>query len=294
MSKDKRNKDHYTDPDQSSGFFSRAEIPWEKSKDEIWKDLSGQLQEEHPSKLIPVRRLPGKQWLAMAASIALLLAVATFFRYYTRTIESPTGEHASLELPDGSMANLNAETTLRFHPYWWWASREVKMEGEAFFEVKKGSSFKVSSSRGITEVLGTSFNVYARGVDYRVVCHSGNVKVTSTLSDEYVILSPEMKAILNHEGDIKVSSLDQMEASPGWKNNMLMFSSVSLRLVFDEIERQYGIKIITPREMNLRYSGNFALDTSVENVLTLLCLPFDLRYENTSGKTYTIVPSQAD
>jgi len=294
MNRDKPHKDQHTDPDLSAEFFSRTKIPWEKSKEEIWQDLSSHLQEEPSSQPIVVSKLPGKQWMAMAASLVLLLAVASFLRFSARTIESGPGERASIELPDGSLVELNAVSTLSFHPYWWWAQREVKLDGEAFFQVEKGSTFKVSSSPAITEVLGTSFNIYTRGTSYRVICHSGEVMVNSLLSDDHVFLTKDMQASLAPSGSIEVIKLDPLEDSPGWKNNMLMFSSVPLRLVFDEIERQYGIKIMSPGIRDFHFSGNFALDASVENVLTLLCLPFDLRYEQTSGKTYTILPSQME
>jgi len=294
MKKDKTYKEQHTDPDLSAEFLSRVKIPWEKSKDQVWQDLSEHLQEESPSKVIPINKLPGKQWIAMAASIALLLAVASFLRFHTRTMETLATEHASIELPDGSIAELNAVSTLKYHPYWWWASREVSLEGEAFFTVNKGSSFRVSSAKALTEVLGTSFNVFARESDYRVVCHTGRVKVSSQLSEEVAILTPGMQASLDPSGVFQVVTLDQMENSPGWKDQLLMFSSVPLRLVFDEIERQYGIKILTPFPLDRRFSGNFALDASVENVLSLLCRPFDLRYEQNSGNTYTILPAQVD
>jgi ferric-dicitrate binding protein FerR (iron transport regulator) len=293
MKRDKTNK-HPSDPDLSGEFFSRAKIPWEKSREEVWMDLTDQLQEEHPPRVIVRRMLPGNRWIAMAASITLLLAVASFLRFYSRTLETLPAEHASYELPDGSLADLNAVSTLSYHPFWWWISREVKLEGEAFFRVEEGSTFRANSENAYTEVRGTSFNVYARKTDYRVVCHSGSVQVSSKLSDETVVLNPEMQASIDASGAIQVATLDQMESTPGWKTRMLMFSSVPLRLVFDEIERQYGIRIRTPFPLNHRYSGNFALDASVENVLTLLCLPFDLRYEQTSGNTYTITPIRTD
>lgn len=294
MKKDKTTKNQHSDPDLSADFFSRAKIPWEKSKEQIWQDLSEQLQEESPSKVIPLNKLPGTQWILMAASIALLLAVASFLRFYTRNLETLATEHASFQLPDGSVAELNAVSTLKYHPYWWWASRKVSLEGEAFFRVTKGSSFRVSSSKAVAEVLGTSFNVFARGAEYRVVCHTGKVRVTSQLSEEMAVLTPGMQASLNASGIISVVTLEQLENSPDWKDQLLMFSSVPLRLVFDEIERQYGITILTPQALDRRFSGNFALDVSVENVLSLLCRPFDLRYEQNSGNTYTILPARVD
>lgn len=293
MKGDKTHRDQHSD-NLPADLFSGAKIPWEKTKEDVWQDLSVHLQEEPSSQPGLVPKLPGKQWLAMAASLALLLAVGSFFRFHTRTLESKHGEHLSLELPDGSVVELNAVSTLKFHPYWWRVSREVSLDGEAFFVVEKGGNFKVVSTNALTEVLGTSFNVYTRGQEYRVACHSGKVKVSSMLSDESVVLSPDMQATLKPSGAIEVFTLEQEEGSPAWKKHMLMFSSVPLRSAFDEIERQYGIKIISPADMDLRYSGNFALDASAEKVLTLLCLPFELRYEQTSANTYTIKPIPVD
>lgn len=292
----KRDKTHRktSDPDLSSEFLSRAKIPWEKKKEEVWQELADHLPEEIPSKVIVSGKLPGRSWIAMAASIALLLAVASFFRFYTKTLETLPSEHVSWELPDGSMAELNAVSTLSYHPFWWWISREVSLEGEAYFEAVEGKTFRVSSEHAVTEVLGTTFNVYARGSDYRVLCHSGKVKVSSKLSEEEVDLTRDMQATLEASGAIRVINLPEVQDAPGWKNNLLMFSSVPLRLVFDEIERQYGIKIQSGPDLGKSFSGNFALDATVENVLTLLCLPFDLRYEQTSGNTYQILPALAE
>ena len=295
MKREHTYKNLKTDPgDLSSDLFSHSKIPWEKSKEEIWKDLYGNLHEEDRVKNSVSRFLPRKQWLAVAASIALLLAGSGFLRFYSVSSITPAGEHASLRLPDGSTVELNAETTLKYHPYWWRITRSVEFEGEAFFKVIPGSKFKVVSPQTFTEVLGTSFNIFARELEYNVACHSGKVRVTARSSNDNVLLTPNKHAHLDQSGSFKVASADDQEDVPAWTNNLLMFASTPLRLVFDEIERQYGIKIVTPEGMHLSYSGNFALDASLENILTLLCLPFDLLYEQTSGNTYTISPSPVD
>lgn len=295
MLKDHKHKKDNSDlKDLSSELFTRTNIAWERSRVEIWKDLSVRLQEEGPTQTIVRRFLPGKQWLAFAASFALLLAVAGFMRFHAVEVTTPSGEHASVQLPDGSRLELNAQTSICYYPYWWRISRRIKLEGEAWFDVEDGNRFRVISTRATTEVLGTSFNVFARDMGYRVACHTGKVKVTSRVARDQVVLTPSEQAQLNHSGSFEVSTLKEQESAPGWTNNLLMFASTPLRLVFDEIERQYGIVIATPREMNLFYSGNFALDPSVENVLTLLCRPFDLTYEQTSGKNYIISSASMD
>lgn len=292
MNKKHRDMKQRKDPsDLSERLFSGADVPWKKSKAEIWNDLEHRLVKEDRSPVLVRRQLPGKQWLALAASLVLLLSVTGFMRFYSVKTQTPHGVHTSLNLPDGSVVELNAGTSLAYHPYWWFLSRKVDLEGEAFFSVQEGRKFQVVSDLGTTEVLGTTFNVYARGEYYQVSCHTGRVRVSATDADQAVILSPNELAVLESSGDFKVSPLDSPGQVPGWTRRLIMFSSAPLSLVFEEIERQYGIVIEIPAEMQQVYSGNFSLDQSIENILSLLCLPFDLSYERKTGNSYLVYPS---
>ncbi|TFH20169.1 MAG: DUF4974 domain-containing protein [Bacteroidia bacterium] len=278
--------------DLSDRLFSGADVPWEKSKAEVWSDFEHRLVKEDLSP-VPVRRMfPGKQWLALAASLVLLLAVSSFMRFYSVKTYCPAGVHTSLNLPDGSVVEINAASTVEYHPYWWFLSRKVDLDGEAFFGVKEGRKFRVVSDLGTTEVLGTTFNIFARGENYLVSCHTGSVRVSAARNEQSVILSPNELAELNEYGDLMVSPVDDQGQAPGWTNNLIMFTAAPLSLVFEEIERQYGIVIEAPAKMKQVYSGNFSLDQSVENILSLLCLPFDLSYERQTGNVYLVYPSE--
>lgn len=292
MKQEKKHIDKINKPDGLSDLFSsHSKIPWEKSKAEIWSDLEEQILKEDRSP-VPVRSLlPGRQWLAMAASLVLLLSVSVFMRFYTVNTICPEGVHAALQLPDGSEVELNASTRVSYHPYWWFISRKVELEGEAFFHVEKGKKFSVVSPYATTEVLGTTFNVFARDRDYIVTCHTGSVRVSETITGSAVVLSPMEKSTLEPSGGFTVTKLDKALSSPGWTDKMIMFGSTPLKLVFEEIERQFGIVIETPVEMHQVYSGNFSLDQPVENILTLLCLPFDLEYERKTGNLYLVYPA---
>ena len=292
MNQEKRHRDKKNDPDGLSDLtLSNAKIPWEKSKEEVWNNLEERLATQDPSPVPIQRLLPAKQWLAMAASLLLLLSVSGFMRFYTVKTFCPQGVHTSLQLPDGSDVELNASTHLSYHPYWWFISREVKLEGEAFFHVEKGKKFKVLSSKATTEVLGTTFNVFARDEDYIVTCHTGSVRLSETITGSAVILSPNERGQMEPSGGFSVTQVESGRTSPGWTANLIMFSSAPLRLVFEEIERQFGIVIETPEVMQQVYSGNFSLNQSVENILSLLCLPFDLEYERQTGTKYLVYPS---
>ena len=292
MNQDNRHRDLMKDPNGlPDQIFSNAKIPWEKSKAEVWNDLEKKITKEDRT-TVRVRHLhPNRQWLALAASLVLLLSVSGFMRFYTVKTFCPEGVHTSLQLPDGSTVEINAETHLSYHPYWWFISREVKLEGEAFFQVEKGGKFKVQSSLATTEVLGTSFNVFARGEDYAVTCHTGSVKLSESKTGSAIILSPNERGQMETSGGFSVTKLEGALSSPGWTDNLIMFLSAPLRLVFEEIERQFGIVIETPEGMQQVYSGNFSLNQPVENILSLLCLPFDLEYERQTGNKYLVYPS---
>jgi len=292
MNQDNKHRDMNKEPDGlPDQVFSNGKIPWEKSKAEVWNDLEAKITKENRT-TIHVRHLhPNRQWLALAASLVLLLSVSGFMKFYTVKTFCPEGVHTSLQLPDGSTMELNASTHVAYHPYWWFISREVKLEGEAFFHVEKGKKFKVLSSQATTEVLGTTFNVFARGEDYVVSCHTGSVRLSESKTGSAVILSPNERGQMEIAGGFSVTKLEDALDSPGWTNNLIMFSSAPLRLVFEEIERQFGIVIETPGGMQQVYSGNFSLDQSVENILSLLCLPFDLEYEPQTGNKYLVYPS---
>jgi len=292
MKQENRHTDKHDDPKGLSDLLSSGmKIPWEKSKAQVWDELERKIDVQDRSPEPVVRTLSGRQWFALAATVTLLLAVAGFMRFYTVKTFCPYGVHTAVELPDGSEVELNAYTRIAYHPYWWFISREVDLDGEAFFQVEKGKKFRVVSSNATTEVLGTTFNVYSRGEDYIVTCHTGSVKVTDRASKKSVILSPEEKSVLNPKGGFTVSRVPDPRTEPGWTKNLIMFGSTPLQLVFEEVERQFGIVIETTEELQEVYSGNFSLDQPVENILSLLCVPFDLEYERQSGNKYLVYPS---
>jgi ferric-dicitrate binding protein FerR (iron transport regulator) len=158
--------------------------------------------------------------------------------------------------------------------------------------VQKGKKFEVVSDHGITNVLGTTFNVYARNSDYRVSCISGNVKVTGTRYNQVVFLNPGQQAIINPAGNLEVQSGIDKEQVLSWLDNKFSFTSVSLVKVFEEIERQYGVVIRIPEGMENIYTGTFRLDTSIEETLNLVCKPFNLTFTRNSKDEYIITRIQ--
>jgi transmembrane sensor len=257
---------------------------FEKSKDEVWAGLSRSIESSgvETSRSV-VDLFPRRTWIAAAAVIFVLLGAASFMRLYTTDILASYGEHVIAQLPDGSTVELNAGSEIAYQPFWWFLNREVELEGEAFFEVEKGKTFRVNSPVGTTSVLGTSFNVYARNNEYQVTCYSGKVRVVAAESGHSLDIVPDEQATLTNDGGLRFSALKNKEEVVSWRSAMFMFTSTPIEKVFDEIERQYAVEIEAQELPDLLYSGNFSRNRPLEQVLKMVCRPYGLSYQKSSG-----------
>ncbi len=289
MSKNRVNKEHKKNPDPLD-LFSGESISWDKSSNEIWTLMQDKLTER--DKVITSGRSITFIRFAAAAVLILLFGIPTLMRFYTRTVESGNAEHLSVILPDGSTIALNAETKIDYNPLWWKFKRDVRLSGEAYFEVVKGKDFTVESQKASTAVLGTSFNIFSRGDSYVVTCLSGKVKVFAADKNSEVFLLPEQKAILDPEGYLKSTSDRQADRSISWTDNEFFFTSVPLDMVFEEIERQYGITINSDAGEGLIYTGNFSRNQDVDTILDLVCMPFGIKFEKINDSTYLVLKDE--
>jgi transmembrane sensor len=273
---------------QSKRLLAGGEFDWSRSKSAVWDNLDAYSTQKLTRKVTFDFRIV--QWAAAAVFI-ILLGTSGFFRFYSKTITTQAGSHLALNLPDGSSVNLNAQSTLTYHPYWWRFERKVKFEGEGFFEVKKGNRFSVVSRLGTTQVLGTSFNIFSRDEVYKVTCITGKVKVISNANDEKII-QPNSKAIINPDG--KINLIQDIETLPeiSWKDNNFRFTSVPVIEVFHEIERQYGITINAKPDNYALYTGNFSKNQRVEDILGYICPALGYKFVRKSEKVYSIIPNE--
>lgn len=243
---------------------------WNRSKDEIWNDVFSDLEQTKAPK---VRHL--SFWRYAAAVAVILITVGSFGFLYETTEQIGRGAHLAITLPDGSKVNLNADSRLSYKPYWWVISRDVKLEGEALFEVKSGSRFTVKSGQNRVRVLGTSFNIFARTDYYSVACLTGKVEVIT--NQERAILTPDMRASLR--GGV-FNVFENMDASHsiGWTQNRFSFIGIPLIEVIQEIERQYDIHISTDSKLDYLYTGTFSKEKSPEEVLEIVGRPFGITF----------------
>ncbi|MBN1822032.1 MAG: FecR family protein [Prolixibacteraceae bacterium] len=258
-----------------------TEVDFPKSKEDIWKLMEGKLT-ANAKEDKKVRKL-GIRQLSIAASIAILIGIGSFMRFYRVDYSTIAGEQLTVNLPDGSVVDLNGQSSVKYNPYWWKVNRTVKFEGEGYFEVEKGKYFSVVSNNGITTVLGTSFNIYSRDENYEVNCLTGKVQV-EVLNGLKEIIYPNQQAKLNNS-QLVVSESTAIH-STDWRNNAFYFTSESVKRVFREIGIAYNITIDV--QADEIYSGNFKKSDNIEDVLTIVCEPLNLKFVKQQSGGYII------
>jgi ferric-dicitrate binding protein FerR (iron transport regulator) len=266
--------------------FDRVKIPFAKSKDDVWEEINKKIDLQEPTKKSKTINL--KFAYGIAATLLILISVSSLLLFQKVSIDNPSGSHLSKILPDGSIIELNAQSSVEYYPYRWYFSRTLYFEGEAFFDVKKGKKFTVVSDLAQTSVLGTSFNIYARNKEYDVTCITGKVKVTSNNQNEG-ILTAGYQASLNQNGEVIVYKSQDSKSSISWKDHKFIFTAVPFWRVIQEIERQYAVNIEIPEDIQLSYTGYFTRDKSIEEVLNLVCRPFGLNFVEESGTKFIIL-----
>lgn len=177
-----------------------------------------------------------KAAIAVAASLLLLFGLNNFF-FNEVKISTNFGEQQTITLLDGSKVILNAKSKLIYNKKDWTKNREVTLDGEGFFKVKKGSTFTVNTTNGSVTVLGTQFNVLNYSNFFETTCYQGKVSVLS--SEQKFILKPKMR-VTNNKGLITNSTI-QPNQNPTWLDGISSFKAVPLKQVILALEKQFNI-----------------------------------------------------
>jgi transmembrane sensor len=277
----------YNHIDFESDFFKKTDIKYSRSMEDVWADMESKLEEKPKGKVI---QLNFRKIIKYSAAAVLIIGLGSisFMRLYSVNVTCPSGQHTIVTLPDGSVATLNAKTELSYHPYWWQFSRKLDFSGEAFFKVQKGKKFVVNSEKASTTVLGTSFNIYARNNDYRVNCISGKVLVENKINESTIITKNEY-SVLNQENKwTKLSDSTNTSNSIAWIQNEFVFTSMPLKDVYEEIERQFDIVIEGIENLKGISSFNAKRGSSAEEIINIASKPFGLKCTKISDKKYIV------
>lgn len=212
------------------------------------------------------RHAPKKLWWAVAA--AFLLALGAFGLWKTNSpsnapwvmVEVPAGNRQQVLFPDGSTAQVNGGSKLRYPAVFSAGKRIVELEGEAYFQVTHRAEqvFQVNVADATITVLGTRFNVRAFPTEVKneVSLFSGKVRVAS--ESQVLELSPGQAAIVDRQS----KALELLSAPPAaaeWFKGSLTFRQEQLATAMQELSKYFGkpIAIVEPDMQHCRWTANF-------------------------------------
>jgi transmembrane sensor len=209
------------------------------------------------------------RWLSGAACALLLGSSAAFLWWpdaMSREYRTGYGETKAIRLPDSSTVILNANSRVSFKNNWEsQPAREVEVDGEAFFSVVHKADdqpFRVTTDDGVAvEVLGTTFNIYHRSIDTKVVLNTGQISLSiPAAKKEKKILMKPGELVECRKNEFKKSVVDP-RIYAAWTENKIILNQTSLREMIRIGKDNYGIDIGVASEKMLDQTVSGSMPT---------------------------------
>lgn len=267
---------------------------------QVMKGLDTEASLRRTKKRIAMRRVRKMGWIWMQRAAAVLflpLVVAVFVLYGRRTETLPAekvsmiemrtnpGMVASFRLPDSTLVCLNSGSVFRY-PSAFKDSREVYLDGEAYFEVTKDTErrFVVSTPQDSkVEVFGTCFNLEAFGDADAVIAtltegsigfiykRSGRMLRMLMSPGEKVVYKTADEQISRHRTD----GLSELS----WREGKVILSNTSFRETLHMLEKRYNVDFIVKNTDFDRYSftGTFT-NQHLERILEYFKISSHIRW----------------
>jgi transmembrane sensor len=239
-----------------------------------------------------------RRWLGVAAAAALVVGSSTALWLahqagqqarpvagLLRTAATGPGQSAHVYLADGTHVRLGASTTLSF-PATFGPSRDVRLEGEAYFDVVHDPSrpFAVHTARAVARDLGTRFNVraYRESTATEVVVAEGAVALAA--GGDTVLLTRADLGRLDAAGRLSRTRGVDVDARLAWMDGRLVFVDTPLREALPQLSRWYGVDFTAadPALADTRLTTTLQV-ASLPEALRRLSAVLDARVERRGG-----------
>lgn len=311
LSKDPKNKEYYNELlsswNSDPGMSAVASALYLFNYDRGLEKLKTKLREDKPVKRINIKS-SGKTgrssrsrihaW-SIAASIAFIAVVSSIFMT-TQFWQEPVSasytasdvEQRIITLTDGSVVHLNKNSKVEILQSFGDETREIRLDGEAFFDVIENPDrpFIIHVGEAVVRVLGTSFSV-KQGEDIMVAVKEGLVSFRHKDLHERSAarLNAGQLGLLSKDGhDIKVKQTN-VENYVSWMNGYLRFDSMPFEEVLNQLEQLYGVKHeLQDSSISTIKLSTYTERTQMEEVLETIAHALNLEYEYRDQRTRVI------
>ena len=206
----------------------------------------------------------------------------------------PRGGEFQISLEDGTRVWLNSESTLKYPEVFTGTTREVFLEGEAYFEVARNTNCPFIVHTGIqnVRVLGTSFGItnYADDQNLTTTLVSGKVQVEFPgFSDEVFLLESGFQLACDRQNrKIEKRTVDVYEYV-AWKDGKYVFTRKRLEDILTTLSRWYDFHVFfqNPEVKEVVFSGELRRFDSFSDILRLIEKTSDVKF-TTTGNTVLV------
>lgn len=205
----------------------------------------------------------------------------------------PRGGEYMLILSDGTRVWLNSETRLEYPLAFGGGCREVRLSGEAFFEVTRdeGRPFHVVMDGATIEVAGTSFNATCYPGDGRcqAVLESGKINLVTDGGRVTKVGVGESACYDAASGKVAVEPVN-LKYYTAWRYGTFYFYDTPLSEIVRQLGRWYDVEFMFTDD-SLRevcFSGAALRSKPIEFILELLAGTQSLRFEIQKNGIITI------
>lgn len=204
------------------------------------------------------------------------------------TISTPLGSEFELILPDGTNVWLNAGSSITYPTRFSGAYREIKLSGEAYFDVTKNKDkpFVVDANGTQIKVLGTQFNVHA---------YQNEKTVKTTLVAGAILvkskkLTPGQQAITFLASEkVTISDVDLQEAT-AWRQGYFYFADETLPTVMKTLARWYDIEVSYSEDLhNKTFGGTISRYEDFNKLLKVIELTGSVHFQ-INGRRVMVSP----
>ncbi len=196
----------------------------------------------------------------------------------------PKGNVYELELADGTHVWLNAESELTYPTRFPSDIREVKLKGEAYFDVAQNPEkpFRVQTNEVAVKVLGTSFNISAYETERftSVTLVGGSVAVQTDKGEQFRIVPSEQ---FTHDGQTHQLAIKKVDTDlyTSWTRGEYIFKDATLEDIFGKLSHWYDFTVKYQNDQLRRKRFSLVVDRkiSLNQLLELISFTSDIQLE---------------
>lgn len=195
------------------------------------------------------------------------------------------GMIGSTILPDGTKVWLNSSSYLKYPNIFSGQTREVILDGEAYFKVAPNTEmpFIVHTEKSSIKVLGTEFNMDAYSSNDFIVATlvEGSIEFNYPNStSNSIVIEPDEQVYYNKKTDQSLISKAYVPKDIAWKNGQIILKDTPLSDILWILSKRFNVEFIIKDPAFYKYSftGVFT-NQQIERVLEHFKRSSGIRYK---------------